>query len=137
MSPDIGRVDRVDRVGRDGLTPGQPTAGMRREAAVVLPELWTGLVHTDPQVVGGWHHHGAHQSVLYVVAGVLRLETGEQPGGTTVDGHPGDFLHIPPYVVHREGNPTDETSTAVVIRQGTGEVVVNVDGPGDPAATRT
>ena len=115
----------ISLVGKDTLTPGQGTPGMTREAAVVRPELWTGLVHTDPQVTGGWHHHGEHDSVLYVVSGVLRLEAGE----SSVDGAPGDFLHIPPYVVHREGNPTQERSTAVVIRQGTGEVVVNVDGP--------
>ncbi len=42
---------------------------------------------------------------------------------------PGDFLYVPPYVVHREGNPSPEKGTAIVVRSGTGEPVTNVEGP--------
>ena len=52
------------------------------------------------------------------------------PRGTeTVDAVDGDFVYVPPHAIHREANPSDETSSVVVVRSGTGEAVVNVEGP--------
>lgn len=115
----------VTRVPADGLRPGHPTPGMVRHEAVVLPGLWSGRARTDPAATSGWHHHGEHDTIAYVADGVFRVETAEG----VVDGLPGDFVHIPPYVVHRESNPSDRTAEVVLVRRGTGEVVVNVDGP--------
>jgi uncharacterized RmlC-like cupin family protein len=83
-------------------------------------------------MVSGWHHHGDYESVIYVViyvmTGRLRMESG--PGGTNVsEGGPGDFLFVPRGSVHRESNPSDVETTAVVVRSGRGEPVVNVEGP--------
>jgi uncharacterized RmlC-like cupin family protein len=104
------------------------TSGMVREQAFATDRTWAGVAHTAPRALSGWHHHGDHESVIYVVSGRIRIECG--PGGTTVlDGGPGDFLLIPAREVHREGNPTEEESEIVVVRAGQGEVVVNVDGP--------
>jgi uncharacterized RmlC-like cupin family protein len=115
----------VSRVAADALTPGHPTPGMVREEAVVVGDLWSGRVRTEAGAVSGWHHHGEHDTVIYVVAGALRLETATG----VVQGDPGDFLHVPAHTVHRESNPTSQTSEAVLVRRGTGPVVVNVDGP--------
>jgi uncharacterized RmlC-like cupin family protein len=52
-----------------------------------------------------------------------------QLGDEVLDAGPGDFLYVPPHVVHREGNPTGERSAIVVVRGGTGPPVFNVDGP--------
>lgn len=104
------------------------TSGMTREEAFQTDTTWAGVAHTAPGALSGWHHHGDHESVIYVVSGRIRIECG--PGGATVlDGGPGDFLLIPAREVHREGNPTDAKSEIVVVRAGQGEVVVNVDGP--------
>lgn len=125
MEPHIARVTP------EQLTPGDPTPGMDRHAAIVLPDLWSGLVHTHAGMTSGWHHHGAYDTIAYVVVGAFRLESG--PGGTAVtDSRAGDFVHIPAGLVHREGNPTDEDATVVLVRRGSGPVVVNVAGP-DPA----
>jgi uncharacterized RmlC-like cupin family protein len=108
-----------------------PTPGMRRQNAFTAPALWAGLVHTQPGAASGWHHHGEHDTSLYVVAGAMQLDFG--PGGaSTVRAEVGDFIHVPPHTVHRESNPTDQVSTAVIARAGTGIPTVNVDGP-DPA----
>lgn len=115
----------VTKVAAGSLRPGQPTPGMHREEAVVLDDVWSGRVLTDPGVTGGWHHHGAHDTVAYVVSGVFAVETADG----VVEGGPGDFVHIPAHTVHRESNPTDATAEVVLVRRGTGEVVVNVDGP--------
>ena len=42
---------------------------------------------------------------------------------------PGDFVHVPAFTVHRESNPTDEPSVAVIARAGGGIPTVNVDPP--------
>jgi uncharacterized RmlC-like cupin family protein len=58
----------------------------------------------------------------------MRLEFG--PGGrTVVDAGPGEFIHVPAHVVHRESNPTDHRATAVIARAGVGVPTVNVDDP--------
>jgi uncharacterized RmlC-like cupin family protein len=109
-------------------TEGAPTPGMRREQALATDGLWAGYVTTDAGAVSGWHHHGEYETSIYVVSGALRMEFG--PGGAEVlEAGPGDFLYVAPHAVHREGNPSDETSALVVVRAGEGEPVVNVDGP--------
>lgn len=112
----------ADRVAAD------PTPGMRREQAIAAEGMWAGVVRTDPGMVSGWHHHGAHQTSLYVAVGALRMEYGPG-GGSVIEAHEGDFVHVPRGAVHREANPTGAVSTLVVVRAGTGAPTVNVDGP--------
>jgi uncharacterized RmlC-like cupin family protein len=109
-------------------TEGDPTPGMHREQALASDTMWAGYVTTDAGAVSGWHHHGEHESTIYVISGALRMEFG--PGGRDVlDAGPGDFLYVPPHAVHREGNPMAEQSSIVVVRGGSGPPVVNVEGP--------
>ena len=109
-----------------------PTPGMVREEAIAVDGLWAGLARTESAMTSGWHHHGDHETSIYVVSGALRMESG--PGGTSVvEAVPGDFLHVPKYAIHRETNPTAAESHLVVVRAGTGPITINVDGP---AATR-
>jgi uncharacterized RmlC-like cupin family protein len=104
------------------------TIGMVREEAFQSDNTWAGVARTAANAVSGWHHHGDHESTIYVLSGRIRIECG--PGGRTVlDGGAGDFLFIPAREIHREGNPTDATTEIVLVRAGQGEVVVNVDGP--------
>jgi uncharacterized RmlC-like cupin family protein len=120
--------DAVRHIPAAALTEADPTPGMRRQLAFEAPGLWAGLVHTEPGAASGWHHHGEHETSLYVVAGRMRLEFG--PGGTeSLDAEPGSFLHVPAHTVHRESNPGDATSTAIIARAGAGVPTVNVDGP--------
>jgi uncharacterized RmlC-like cupin family protein len=110
------------------LVDADPTPGMHRRQAFAAPGLWAGVVHTEPGATSGWHHHGEHETSLYVVSGRLRLEFG--PGGDqVVDAGPGDFVHVPAGAVHRESNPDGEPSTAVIARAGEGPPTINVDGP--------
>lgn len=123
----------VRHVSGDQLSDADPTPGMRRQLAFEAPGLWAGLVHTEAGASSGWHHHGDHETSLYVVEGMMRLEFG--PHGTeSVDAAAGSFLHVPAHTVHRESNPGATTSTAVIARAGSGVPTVNVDGPdgGEP-----
>ena len=109
----------------DELVEADPTYGMKRERAFEVPGLWAGRLTTEAGMVSGWHHHDSNESGLYVVQGVLRFECAGVEG--YVDAGPGDFVHVPAYVVHRESNPTDEDSLCLISRAGFGVPTVNVE----------
>ena len=116
---------RVFRVA--DLVAADPTPGMDRQRAFELPLVWTGQVETAPGVVSGWHHHDINESSLYIVRGLLRFEFEGHDG--YVEAGPGDFVHVPSFTAHRESNPRDEPSLAVIVRVGGGTPTVNVDPP--------
>ncbi len=107
---------------------GDPTPGKVREEAIAAGRLWSGLVRTEPGVTSGWHHHGEHDTSVYVIDGTVRIEFGPG-GGQAVEAGPGDFLHIPKHIVHRELNTGSNPSQEIVSRSGTGPLSINVDGP--------
>jgi uncharacterized RmlC-like cupin family protein len=104
------------------------TAGMTREEAFTGQGFWSGTAAAEPGGESGWHHHGEHDSLAYVARGSFRVESG--PGGRRVaEAVAGDFMLIPKGLVHRELNPGEEPSHIVVVRIGSGEPVINVEGP--------
>ena len=120
--------DPVRHVPPEDRVEADPTAGMIRERAIEVEGLWAGLARTHPGSTTSWHHHGAYETSIYVVAGSLRMESG--PGGQhIIDARPGDFLHVPAGAIHRESNPGASESSIVVVRAGTGPPTTNVDGP--------
>ena len=104
------------------------TAGMTREEAIHTDGMWAGVVRTEPGRVSSWHHHGAHESLIYVIKGQVHVDCG-QNGKTTLQARPGDCIYVPPGEIHREANDGLEESEILVVRSGNGALVVNVDGP--------
>ena len=108
------------------------TPGMNRFAAIThartgAEKLWAGTVDIHPNAKTGAHHHGALESVIYVVSGRARMRWGERLEFTAEAG-PGDFIYVPPYVPHQEINAsTQETLSCVLVRSGQEPVVVNLD----------
>jgi uncharacterized RmlC-like cupin family protein len=124
MTRDAVTVVRADQ----RSAPEVATRGMERTEAYAADGVWIGTVRTEPGVATGWHHHGLYESWVYVVAGRARMEFG--PGGRDVEiCHPGDLIHVPPGVVHREITEGDRPAEAILFPLGTGEVTVNTDGP--------
>ena len=119
---------RVVHAAEREVATADATSGVVREQAVAGDGVWAGLVRTAPGRSSGWHHHGDYNTYFYVVAGKVRMEFG--PGGThVVEAGPGDFVHVPNGIVHREVNPADEEGTLILVRVGSGPPVVNVEGP--------
>jgi uncharacterized RmlC-like cupin family protein len=124
----------VRRITPQERREGSATPGMVREEAVSTERSWAGVATTEPGMTSGWHHHGDHESVIYVLSGALRMEFGAG-GAEVLDAGPGDFVYVAANAVHREGNPADEEARIVVVRSGSGEPVFNVDGPEPLTAT--
>jgi uncharacterized RmlC-like cupin family protein len=121
---DIVVVHAADREVADGGA----TSGMIREQAVADEGVWVGLVKAAPQRPSGWHHHGEYDTYFYVMGGQIRMEFGPD-GSKAIEAGPGDFVHVPNNVVHREVNPSDEEASIILTRVGTGPPVINVEGP--------
>src|ERR1700760_627513 len=84
------RVIKHDRL--DSNTPQTP--GMQRAAAINLQrvgsqKLWAGTVIITPNAKTGAHHHGALESVIYVVRGAARMRWGDRLE-FTAQAEPGD-----------------------------------------------
>ena len=107
-------------------TPGMKRAAAINHARAGAEKLWAGTVTIDPSAKTGAHHHGALESIIYVVKGRARMRWGEQLEFTAEAG-PGDFIFVPPYVPHQEINAADEPLECVLVRSGMDPVVVNLD----------
>ena len=72
------------------------------------------------------HHHGAQETIAFVLEGVSHLRWG-QHGEFSGIARAGDFLHIPPWLLHMETNPSIDTPVRWVVVRSTPEpIVVNL-----------
>src|ERR1700752_2627654 len=110
-------------------TPGMTRAAAITHARTGASKLWAGTVAIDANAKTGAHHHGALESVIYVVSGRARMRWGERLEFTAEAG-PGDFIYVAPYAPHQEINASPDTPlSCVVVRSGQEPVVVNLDLP--------
>ena len=107
------------------------TSGMARFEAISgktvgSQNLWMGRTHVGPETNSGDHHHGEAETAIYVVSGnpVFVFAEGEEE--VRLEAEPGDYIFVPPYVPHREENPTGEEAVVVIARSTQEGVVVNL-----------
>jgi uncharacterized RmlC-like cupin family protein len=111
------------------------TSGMIRSAAISgeltgAASLWMGRTELPPGVTSGNHHHGGSETGIYVVSGAPVFVFRDPASGevTRLEAGPGDYVWVPPWVPHREENPSPDQAAVVVIARSTQEaIVVNVD----------
>lgn len=122
-------------VHRGDLSPQtSQTAGMERLAAIAADtvgshDLWAGVVTMAPGARSGAHHHGDCESVIYVLSGRIHFRFGDRLEESAEAG-PGDFIFVPPHVVHQEINASEtEGIDSIVVRSSQENLVVNVDVP--------
>lgn len=108
-------------------TPGMNRAAAINYARVGAQKIWAGTVTIHPNAKTGAHHHGALESVIYVVRGRARMRWGERLE-FVAEAEAGDFIYVPPYVPHQEINAsTAEALECVLVRSDSEAVVVNLD----------
>lgn len=116
--------DRLDA--NTAQTPGMYRQAAINAARVGAQKIWAGTVAIQPDAKTGVHHHGALESVIYVVSGRARMRWGERLEYVAEAG-PGDFIFVPPFVPHQEINAsTDEPLHCVLVRSDNEAVVVNI-----------
>jgi uncharacterized RmlC-like cupin family protein len=122
------RVIRGDQLDSNtAQTPGMNRAAAINAARVGAQKIWAGTVTIHANAKTGAHHHGALESVIYVVRGKARMRWGEQLE-FTAEANAGDFIYVPPYVPHQEINAsTSEPLECVLVRSDNEAVVVNLD----------
>lgn len=123
----------LHHTGHDDLSEDTAqTPGMRRYEAISgtrsgSRKLWMGRTHVGPGMVSADHHHGEAETGIYVVSGTpvfVFLQDGEE---RRIEAGPGDYVYVPPYVPHREENPSPTDEAVVVIARSTQEgIVVNL-----------
>lgn len=122
-------MSKIQALHSDTLPEAPSSPGITRQLAFDGEGHLVVHSRVDPGVASGWHHHGDYDVYGFVVAGSARFEYG--PGGKeAVSVGSGDFFHVPAHLVHRDVNPSsDEGQELILFLRGTGQPVINVDGP--------
>lgn len=108
------------------------SAGMRRLAGVSgqlsgSERIWMGETRIPPGTRSANHHHGESETSIYVLSGhpVFVFKAGGVE--TRIETSPGDYVYVPPFVPHREENPSSGQEAVVILARTTQEaIVVNV-----------
>src|SRR5258708_9700353 len=95
-------------------TPGMNRAAAINAARVGAQKIWAGTVSIHANAKTGAHHHGALESVIYVVRGKARMRWGENLE-FVAEAEAGDFIFVPPYVPPQEVNASSGETTAFVL----------------------
>jgi len=107
-------------------TPGSQRLAAVTQSSGIETGLWGGLFSIAPGQSIDVHHHGAQETIAFVLEGVSHLRWGEH-GEFSGIARPGDFLHVPPFLLHMEANPSIDTPVRWVVVRSTPEpIVINV-----------
>ena len=80
----------------------------------------------------GNHHHGESETAIYVAVGHPVFVFAENGVERRIETEPGDYVFVPPFVPHREENPSQDEAVVVLARSTQEAIVVNLDSLVDP-----
>jgi len=105
------------------------SSGMRRLEAISgamtgAERIWMGESHIGPATRSSNHHHGESETGIYVLRGnpVFVFLKGDEE--TRIETQPGDYVFVPPFVAHREENPSPSEEAVVILARSTQEAIV-------------
>jgi len=124
---------QLHHTSHDGLSEDTAqTPGMRRYEAISgarngSRKIWMGESHVAPGMCSGDHHHGEAETGIYVVSGHPVFVFLEDDAERRIEAAPGDYVYVPPWVPHREENPSPDEEAVVVLARSTQQgIVVNL-----------
>jgi uncharacterized RmlC-like cupin family protein len=127
-----GAGEQTLRVTRAGEAAGETaqTAAAHRITGVGkttgATKIWFGRVATGAGEWSGAHHHGEAETGGYVLSGHGRIYYGEDYK-EYVDLEEGDFVFVPPYLPHIEGNMSDTEELVWLTTRAPDNIVVNLE----------
>lgn len=124
---DIFKVNRADDLEK---APGQTAnairiSGVSKENSAA-ENLWFGKVHTGPGEVSDPHHHGEAETGGYIFKGRGFIRYGERYE-QIVYMEEGDFVFVPPYMPHIEGNASKTEELIWMTNRTPDNIVVNLE----------
>jgi uncharacterized RmlC-like cupin family protein len=99
------------------------------QETVGAQKIWLGYVELGPGLISAVHHHGEAESGIYIISGNARFYAGDQLDQAQ-EAHAGDFVWVPPHLVHVEMNMSrDEPVRMVVARSTQAALTFNLPAP--------
>jgi len=90
-------------------------------------KIWMGENHVGAGLRSANHHHGESETGIYVVSGHPVFVFAEGDEEIRIETQPGDYVFVPPWVPHREENPSaDEEAVVILARSSQESIVVNL-----------
>ena len=112
----------VDTAQTDGMCRSEAISA----SATGARSIWMGETRIRGGAVSGDHHHGESETGIYVLSGHPVFVFAECGQERRIETKPGDYLFVPPYLPHREENPTTEEAVVVLARSTQEAIVVNL-----------
>src|SRR5437763_476540 len=112
------------RVIRSGdRCPELASGPMLRESAIAqntvgASKIWLGYVELGPGLISAVHHHGEAESGIYIISGDAKFFSGDQLDQAH-EAHAGDFVWVPPHMVHVEMNTSPSEPVRMVVARST------------------
>lgn len=122
----LRHIRGAELTGDTGQTHGMTRLEAISGKTVGSAKVWMGQTHVAPHTNSGDHHHGEAETAIYVVSGRPSFVFAEGDQEVRIDTEPGDYIFVPPYVPHREENPTGEQAVVVIARSSQDGIVVNL-----------
>jgi uncharacterized RmlC-like cupin family protein len=103
--------------------PDQASGAMLREAAIAqntcgAQKIWLGYVELGPGLTSAVHHHGEAESGIYIISGDARFFSCDRLDQAQ-EAHAGDFVWVPPHLVHVEMNASQTAPVRMVVARST------------------
>lgn len=125
---DLRVIRPVDRVADEASGPMTREAAVSREL-LGAQKLWVGYAELPPGLISAVHHHGEAESVIYMISGRARFLVGDGLEREK-EAQKGDFVWVPPHVLHVEMNASETEPVRMVVARSTQEALVfNVPPP--------
>jgi len=112
-----------DLSGATAQTPGMSRTEAISARTVGARHIWMGRTIAPAGKVSGVYYHGESETALYVLRGRATMFFGEGLR-ERLDIRAGDFLFVPAWAIHAEGNLNDEDGEAIVVRSTAEAIVV-------------
>ena len=127
--PSVEKKISVQRADELPMSPGQ-SANARRYSGVSKENsdsdsLWFGKIHTGPGEYSEPHHHAEAETGGHVFKGAAYVRWGENMENI-VYLKEGDFVYVPPYVPHIEGNLSLTEEVIWLTARSPDNIVVNL-----------